>query len=139
MEDRDRDHSGAVEPAASQASVLLRSGVLGLLLLAGLVYGGWTLWRGKAAADVGQRIAVLAQPGDIQMISSTTCSYCTIARRWFAVNKVAHTECFIESDKNCAAAYEATLARGTPTLIVRGQVQLGFDATSVVRRLEAPR
>jgi glutaredoxin len=145
MEDRNRDHRSGVAteaselPAPSKAANLARGGVLGLAVLLALGYAGWSLWRSKATADLGQRIATIAQPGDIQMISSVTCSYCTVARRWFTVNKVAFSECFIETDKTCAAAYEATLARGTPTLIVRGQMQLGFDAATVLRTLEAPR
>jgi glutaredoxin len=142
MENRDRDHSGGVAtelPAPSSAANWVRGGVLGLAVLVALGYAGWSLWLSKAQADLGQRIAAAARPGDIQMISSVTCSYCTVARRWLAVNKVAHTECFIENDATCATAYQATMARGTPTLLVRGQIQLGFDAAAVLRTLEQPR
>lgn len=129
MEDRDRHHRGDV----------VRGGILGLAVLVALAYAGLSLWRSKSAADLGNQIAAAALPGDIQMISSVTCSYCAIARQWMTTNKVAFQECFVETDAQCAAAYQATLARGTPTLLVRGQMQLGFDAATVLARLQAPR
>ncbi len=129
MEDRDRYHRGD----------LARGGILGLAVLVALAYAGLSLWRSKAAADLGRQVVATAQPGDIQMIASVTCSYCAIARQWMNANKVPFQECFIETDAQCAAVYQATMARGTPTLLVRGQMQLGFDAATVLARLQAPR
>jgi hypothetical protein len=51
---------------------------------------------------------------------------------------VRFDECFIERDAQCKALFEATPVRATPTLLVRGQVQVGFDAQRIVKTLEAP-
>lgn len=94
-------------------------------------------WGRQREAASGAELAALARPGDIRMLSSVTCVFCVAARRWLDEHRVAYTECFIERDAACAADYQATLARGTPTLLVRGQAQLGFDATRVLARLRA--
>ena len=52
-------------------------------------------------------------------------------------HRVRFDECFIERDEQCKALYDATLARGTPTLIVRGQVQFGFNAGNILAVLQA--
>ena len=49
---------------------------------------------------------------------------------------VRFDECFIERDPNCQALYERTGARGTPTLLVRGQAQLGFNVLRLIETLE---
>ena len=48
-------------------------------------------------------------------------------RHWFAKHQVAYSECLIERDAACRAAFDALGARGTPVLVVRGQPQLGFS------------
>jgi glutaredoxin len=117
-----------------------RGALLGLVL-AVLAMGGFTQWwHGRSEQRDSARLAALAQPGDIRMLSSVSCVYCEAARRWMTAQGVRFEECFIERDPACAAAYQATQARGTPTLLVRGQVQLGFDAARVLRAIEsAPR
>lgn len=72
------------------------------------------------------------------MISSDTCVYCVTARRWLHQHGVSFDECFIERDAQCRSLYQATQERGTPTLIVRGKVQLGFDAARVLAALMPP-
>ena len=47
------------------------------------------------------------------------CVSCAAARRWMTENRVRFDECSIERDAQCKAHYDATLARGTPTLLVR--------------------
>jgi glutaredoxin len=93
-------------------------------------------WAGTAERRQGQRLAALAQPGDIRMLSSETCPYCVTARRTMSAHGVRFEECYIERDAQCKALYDATLARGTPTLIVRGQAQLGFSLERVIGALE---
>ena len=109
--------------------------VLGLVVLA-MAAGmqGFSRWN---AARLGPQVAALAKPGDIRMISSVTCVYCAAARAWFRANKVPFTECEIERDTQCAAAYNALMAPGTPVLLVRGQRLLGFDARAVADALRA--
>ena len=94
--------------------------------------GRWT------AARLGPQVAALAKPGDIQMIASVTCVYCAQARAWFNANHVPFSECEIERDARCAAAYNALMAPGTPVLVVRGQRLLGFNAQAVADALLAP-
>jgi glutaredoxin len=100
-----------------------------VLSLAGLALGAWALsrwWGDSHAAELGGRIASAAAPGDIQMLSSRTCASCVIARQWFKEHGIAFSECTIEDDAACAQRYTKALAAGTPTFIVRGQIQIGF-------------
>jgi len=110
------------------------AGLITLVLVAGAA-SQW--WAGRVEAGRGERLAALAQPGDIRMISSETCPYCEVARRWMTRHGVRFDECFIERDARCKALFEATPVRVTPTLLVRGQVQVGFDAQRIVKTLEA--
>ena len=106
--------------------------LLGLVLAAG---AGMQWWGVGQERRQGERLAALARPGDIRMLSSQTCVYCGAARRWMVEHRVPFEECFIERDAPCQALYDATGARGTPTLLVRGQVQLGFDAAKLLAAL----
>ena len=106
-----------------------------LLVLAVSLASQW--WAGRQEQSMGRQVAALAQPGDIRMLSSETCVFCTAARRWMTEHRVRFEECFIERDAQCKALYDTTLARGTPTLIVRGQVQLGFNASNILAALQA--
>lgn len=110
-----------------------------LVLLALLLATGAALqwWQGHRQQRLGERLAAAARPGDIRMLSSLSCPYCLAARRWLSEHRVPFHECFIERDATCQAAYDATGARGTPTLLVREQVQLGFDAARVLAALQA--
>jgi glutaredoxin len=106
---------------------------LAALVLVGLAavqgIGAWSRER------LGVQVAAVARPGDIQMIGSETCVYCTKARAWFEQNKVPFNECLIERDPACAAAYEAMRAPGTPVMLVRGQRLLGFSAQAIADAL----
>ena len=108
-----------------------------LVTLVLVVSAGMQWWGHAGEQSRGERLAALAQPGDIRMLSSETCVFCTAARRWMTEHRVRFEECFIERDAQCKALYDATLARGTPTLIVRGQVQLGFNASNILAALQA--
>lgn len=84
-------------------------------------------WAGRQHAQLGRQVAALAQPGDIEMLSSTTCAICASARAWFQANGVRFGECFIETDAACAARFDAARSPGTPVIVVRGVAQIGFD------------
>ena len=112
-----------------------RRSLISLVLLVLVVGGATEWWREHQAGTLGQQMAQRARPGDIRMISSTTCPFCERARRWMTLHQVSFTECFIETDAACADRYRALGARGTPTLQVRGQVQLGFSPQQVNQRL----
>jgi glutaredoxin len=98
-------------------------------------------WRGHVAAADGELLAAHVRPGDIRMLSSETCGWCTAARGWMRSEGVPFDECFIERDAQCAADYQARGARGTPTLVVRGQTVVGFDRERVIELVSgaAPR
>lgn len=108
---------------------------LGLGLLLWVVHVGSDLWRDAQAAKFGPELARLARPGDILMVSSLSCGYCERARHWLTQHQVRFTECFIEREAACAARYQAWGAAGTPSIWVRGELQLGFDAQRVRDRL----
>jgi hypothetical protein len=58
------------------------------------------------------------------------------ARHWMTEHRVVFDECFVERDAQCRATYEAASARGTPTLVVRGRAQIGFDPARVLAVLD---
>lgn len=112
-----------------------------LVVLVLLVLGVMMAWEGHRAWQEGrqaQAIAAAARPGDIRMISSETCLFCTRARQWFTLRQVPFSECFIERDAACAADFRALRGPGTPLLIVRGEVQIGFSPERVARALARP-
>jgi len=111
----------------------------GLLVLVLAASAGTQWWQGASERRAYTRLAALAQPGDIRMLSSQTCVFCEAARWAMNTHNVRFDECFIERDADCKALYDASAARGTPTLLVRGQVQVGFDVQRVIGALEAPR
>ena len=111
-------------------------GLLVVLVLAAGAANQW--WQGASERRDGARLAALAQPGDIRMLASVTCVYCEAARRWMTAQGVRFDECFIERDAQCRALYDASGARGTPTLLVRGRVQVGFQAQRVIEALQGP-
>lgn len=120
----------AMSPTARQG--------LGLLLLIVLVSTGWEAWRAWQQQRAGALLAQLARPGDVRMISSQTCVFCTRARQTLQAAGVPFEECFIERDAACAADYQALGAPGTPLLRVRQQLQLGFDPQRVAQALAEP-
>ncbi len=109
-----------------------------LLTVAALAFGAsaaMQAWQGASAERLGAQVAANARPGDIYMLASDTCGYCVDARAWFDAHRVPFTECSIERDAACAAAYRALLAPGTPVLLVRGERQLGFSEQAVAAAL----
>jgi len=114
-----------------------RRSFLGLAVVIVVAGGLSQWWAGHSQQRLAEQLAARAKPGDIRMLSSTTCAYCTVARRWMQAHGVPFSECFIETDKDCAAQFEATRSPGTPVVLVRGQPQVGFDARRVLDALAA--
>lgn len=112
-----------------------RRALAGLVLLVLAVGGAAEAWRAHVEAGLGRELARLAAPGDLHLVSSETCLFCERARRWLTLHQVRFSECFIERDAACAAQYRALGAAGTPTVLVRGQPQLGFSPQRVRDRL----
>jgi len=87
----------------------------------------------------GRALRELARPGDIVMLSSKTCYFCTQARNWLDEQRIPYRECFIETDADCAALYRAQMAPGTPTFVLRGQHRVvGFDKDRISQLLTRP-
>lgn len=125
------------EPAPHVAT--RRHSPASLVVLVALVLGvsaasSW--WSARVKADIGQQVAQQAGPGDIRMLSSTTCGICIEARIWFSANEVRFSECFIETDAACRAEFEALRAPGTPVIRVRQQVLLGFNPQQLLAALD---
>jgi glutaredoxin len=108
-----------------------RKSLIGLAVLVAAVVLASQWWASRQQLSLGRQVAAIAAPGDIRMLSSTTCSICTAARLWFKTHDVAFDECFIETDRACAAQFEATRSPGTPVIVVRGRPQIGFDPQRV--------
>lgn len=116
-----------------------RRSLFGLVLLILVISAGSQWWSSRHEAARGQRVAALAAPGDVHMLSSDTCAICVMARQWFTAYGVAFTECSIERDADCRQQFEALRAPGTPVILVRGQPELGFSPERLERRLESDR
>ncbi|TDP63193.1 glutaredoxin family protein [Roseateles toxinivorans] len=109
---------------------------LPLIVVAALAWGAaWGL-RSWQAADQASRLQAAVKPGDIVMLSSTTCYFCAKARSWLNAHAVPHRECFIETDAACLAQFQALQAQGTPTFVVRGRRVVGFDREAILAALE---
>ncbi len=109
------------------------------MVLAVMVLGTWggsqaiNWWRGERATEVLQ---TLAQPGDILMLTTTSCPYCAKARAWMSAHKVPWVECNVETDARCALLFQAQGSPGVPLMRVKGQWRLGFDPASVSEALQ---
>lgn len=106
-----------------------------LLFAVALAWGALQGWRSVQAARLGPQVASAARVGDIHMISSLSCRYCTQARAWFGEHGVAFSECFVERDAACADAYAALQAPGTPLLVVRDERVVGFSPKRIADAL----
>lgn len=107
----------------------------GLLALVVLVSMGSDWWAKRHQRTVGEELALRANAGDIQLLSSDTCAPCVAARTWLQRHSVAFSECSIERDAACKTLFEASQAPGTPVLLVRGQVQVGFKPERLLQSL----
>ena len=108
--------------------------LIGVITLVSVAWEGYRQWDDQRWAD---RLAAQVHPDDIRMISSETCFFCTRARQWMTEHHIAFTECFIERDAKCAADFRTLRAPGTPVLLVRQQMQLGFQPEHVAQALAA--
>jgi len=125
-------------PTGSAPSQSRRSlwSLLAVVLAAGAVTEGARAWVQHQRAEA---LRAVARPGDLRMLSSETCVFCTQARTWLTRERLPFEECFVERDARCAADYERLGRPGTPTLLVRGQPQLGFDPERITAALASGR
>lgn len=122
-------------PAPTLWQRLRRNGVVSLLVVAAVAWGAGQLVRTQVQSGRAEALRAVAGPGDIRMISSLTCFYCTQARQFMTEHRIAFEECYIERDAACRTDYERLGAAGTPTLLIRGERQLGFDINRIVTML----
>lgn len=109
--------------------------LLGLAAVAAVAVG-LTQWLGAwHERGLGERVAKAGR-GDIVMYTTTDCPYCAKAREWFGAHGVAYTECNTTVDAACRAAFEKLAAPGVPTLVVKGQRQVGFQPQRIAQALE---
>jgi glutaredoxin len=116
-----------------------RRSMFGLVVLVLAVSAVSQWWAGRHERQLGEKVALLAQPGDIRMLASETCSICMAARAWFTMHKVPFSECTIERDAACRADFEASGSPGTPVLVVRGRRLVGFSPDRLHDSLQSPR
>jgi glutaredoxin len=114
---------------------LRRSNALAVLLVGVLAWGVGRVVQTQVRDGQADALRAVARPGDIRMLSSVTCIFCTKARQYLTEHRIPFEECLIEKDAACLADYKRLGASGTPTLLVRGQRQLGFDPLRVTAAL----
>lgn len=95
----------------------------------------WRAWKDHQDVAATADVIANAKPGDIYMFSATYCSYCDVAKRWLALNKVPYESCEIDRDPVCEQRFRALPAHATPTMMVRGQVQTGFRPALLAKAL----
>jgi glutaredoxin len=104
----------------------------GLAAVIVVVWGISSWARHANEQGLSAQLAAQVRPGDIEMVSSTTCVVCKRARGWFTRHQVPFDECFIETEARCAQRFTALGGVGTPTFVVRGQRIVGFDRERMV-------
>lgn len=120
-----------------------RSELAVLAVVMALAFGAGQWLRGSqapASSEQGAELrALLTRPGQapLEMISSTTCPYCTKARLWLTEHQVPFRECFIETDPACRQRYVQAGAMATPSFVVGKSVVLGLDAPRLAQLLQA--
>lgn len=123
--------------ASSRTAMRLLLAVVVLGLLAVLAWGGQRLYKRQQHLAAVSVIRAQARPGDIFMYSQTTCSDCVAAKRWLQAQNVPFESCEIDVDAACEQRLTAVSQRITPTLLVRGDLQVGFKPERVATALAA--
>ena len=112
-----------------------RSSAVTVVLVGVLAWGVGRVVQTQVRDGQAEALRAVARPGDIRMLSSVSCIFCTKARQYLTEHRIPFEECLIEKDTTCLADYKRLGASGTPTLLVRGQRQLGFDPLRVTAAL----
>ena len=115
-----------------------RSEIIGLAIVMAVSMGlGQWLRSTQAPAtdEQGAQLRSLVKPGQLQMISSTSCRYCTIAREWLTAQQVPFDECFVETSSACRQRFQQTGGRATPTFVIGQKAVLGLDAARLLQIL----
>ncbi|MEY2876557.1 MAG: hypothetical protein RLZZ373_3928 [Pseudomonadota bacterium] len=122
-------------PPASFWQRLRQSSMVAVLLVGILAWGLGRVVQTQVRDGQADALRTVTRPGDIRMLSSVSCIFCMKARQYMTEHRIPFEECLIERDAACLADYKRLGASGTPTLLVRGQRQLGFDPLRVTAAL----
>lgn len=68
-----------------------------------------------------------ANPPEIVMFSTRSCKYCEIARGFFAKHNLPYTEHDIELSDKHMQTFQLLGGRGTPLILINGNIIHGFD------------
>ena len=82
-----------------------------LIVIVLAAFASWA-WRTHVEEADGERLAALVQAGDIRMISSETCGWCTAARRWMTERRSMTTPTLLR--KSATGRFDA-LPRASST------------------------
>jgi len=64
----------------------------------------------------------------VEIYTTETCSYCKLAKQFFSKNNIQYTEYDVGKDESKAEEMvEKSGQRGTPVIVIDGQVVVGFD------------
>ena len=74
-------------------------------------------------------------PPDILMLGTQSCKYCEVARAFFATHDLPYVEHDIEASEKHLQMFYLLGGKGTPLVIINGQVIHGFDETAMRRAL----
>lgn len=123
-------------PEPTRGSLGRRGWVSLIIVLASVtaLSQGWSWWRERG---IVRTVKAEATAGDIEMFTTLTCPYCAQARYWLDRHAVPWQECNVDTSATCRARFEAKGAPGVPLMHVRGEWQLGFDASRLARTLSA--
>jgi glutaredoxin len=122
-------------PQASFWQRLRQNSMVAVLLVGILAWGLGRIVQTQVRDGQADALRTVTRPGDIRMLSSVSCIFCMKARQYMTEHRIPFEECLIERDAACLADYKRLGASGTPTLLVRGQRQLGFDPLRVTAAL----
>ena len=114
---------------------LYQSNVLAVVMVGRLAWGLGRIVQTQVRDGQAEALRAVARPGDIRMISSVTCVFCMKARQYMTEHRIPFEECLIERDAACLNDYKRLGASGTPTMLVRGRRQLGFDPLRITDAL----
>jgi glutaredoxin len=111
-----------------------------LLFIALIAVGGWFTYQhvaktgpmttagagGEARAVDLQTLAANSSARDVMMYTTSWCGYCKAARTWLTDNGFKFQECVIDTNRDCAEAFDKIATRrGVPYVIVKGKVLPG--------------
>ena len=97
--------------------------IAGLFLLA---YIAASQFSGENFADKPVTLSK-NNPPEILMLGSDTCQYCKLARAFFTKHELPYTEKNIDVDGDARRMFDLMNGRGTPLIIINGQIIHGYD------------